>query len=189
MALRCGVLAVAYLGAARLGLALSFTHEHVTAVWPPTGLAVAALRPLRTPPLAGRLRRRAASRTSWTASPSPSRPRSPSATRSRRSPRPSSCDGRTSGRRFDRLRDVLWLTFGAGLGAMTISATIGAAALTLIGAEPFWPIWRVWWVGDAMGVVLVAPLLLTLLSEPVRRVAARPRVAAEHRAADAPSQP
>src|ERR1700682_4453104 len=40
-----GVLALAavYLGAAKLGLSLAFVAEQVTVVWPPSGLALAAL--------------------------------------------------------------------------------------------------------------------------------------------------
>ena len=76
---------------------------------------------------------------------------------------------------LDRLRDaVLLITFGA-LGAMTISATIGTLVLLVSGAiasDGFWPTWAVWWTGDAMGVLLVAPLLLSLLNgvelKPVR---------------------
>src|SRR2546425_12763199 len=36
------VLAVAYLIAAKLGLKLAFVHASATAVWPPTGIALAA---------------------------------------------------------------------------------------------------------------------------------------------------
>ena len=36
-------LAVLYFGAAKLGLALAFQAEQVTAVWPPTGIALAAV--------------------------------------------------------------------------------------------------------------------------------------------------
>ena len=36
-------LAGAYYGAAKLGLSLTFETESVTAVWPPTGIALAAL--------------------------------------------------------------------------------------------------------------------------------------------------
>jgi signal transduction histidine kinase/CheY-like chemotaxis protein/HPt (histidine-containing phosphotransfer) domain-containing protein len=36
-------LAVAYYAAARLGLSLAFVHASTTAVWPPTGIAIAAL--------------------------------------------------------------------------------------------------------------------------------------------------
>src|SRR3989442_7741376 len=49
---------------------------------------------------------------------------------------------------------------------MTVSATVGTSVLVLFGAVPasgFWPTWAVWWTGDAMGVLLVGPFLLSLL--------------------------
>ena len=49
---------------------------------------------------------------------------------------------------------------------MAISATIGTSVLVLSGAVPatdFLSTWAVWWTGDAMGVLLVAPFLLGLL--------------------------
>jgi integral membrane sensor domain MASE1 len=62
-----------------------------------------------------------------------------------------------------RLRDALALVFVAALGAMLISATIGTGTLYAAGAlrgRDFWATWSVWWTGDAMGVLVVAPLLL-----------------------------
>src|SRR5437764_10916674 len=52
---------------------------------------------------------------------------------------------------------------------MTISATVGTSVLALSGTVPtgsFLPTWTVWWTGDAMGVLLVAPLLLSLRAGP-----------------------
>jgi hypothetical protein len=45
LAFAAGLLALAavYFGAAKLGLALAFQAEQVTAVWPPTGIALAAV--------------------------------------------------------------------------------------------------------------------------------------------------
>lgn len=48
---------------------------------------------------------------------------------------------------------------------MLISSTIGSGALVVSGAlEPgdFWSTWSVWWTGDAMGILVVAPFLLVL---------------------------
>ncbi|WP_425588278.1 MASE1 domain-containing protein [Streptomyces tremellae] len=62
-----------------------------------------------------------------------------------------------------RLRDGLALVFLAGLGAMLISSTAGVGLQAWAGqlaGRDFWPVWLAWWVGDAMGVLLVAPLLL-----------------------------
>jgi hypothetical protein len=62
-----------------------------------------------------------------------------------------------------RFRDALALILLAALGGMTVSATIGSSVLVLAGAVPdagFWPTWLVWWAGDAISVLVVAPLLL-----------------------------
>ncbi|MFE7705670.1 MASE1 domain-containing protein [Streptomyces sp. NPDC057486] len=66
---------------------------------------------------------------------------------------------------LDRLRDALALVFIGALGGMLISATVGSSVLVLSGALPagdFWSTWSVWWTGDAMGVLVVAPFLLVL---------------------------
>ena len=64
-----------------------------------------------------------------------------------------------------RLRDALALVLIAALGGMLISATIGTWTLIAAGALPpseFWATWSVWWTGDAMGVLVVAPVLLVI---------------------------
>jgi integral membrane sensor domain MASE1 len=66
---------------------------------------------------------------------------------------------------LDRLRDALALVFLGALTAMLLSTTVGSGVLALAGAIPaseFWPTWSVWWAGDAMGVLVVAPFLLVL---------------------------
>ncbi|MFI1422172.1 MASE1 domain-containing protein [Streptomyces sp. NPDC020731] len=72
-----------------------------------------------------------------------------------------------------RLRDCLYLVFLGAFAAMLISSTTGAALLVATGDLParnVWVVWLAWWVGDAMGVLLVAPVLLMLyrLRAPVR---------------------
>ncbi|MHB9863943.1 MASE1 domain-containing protein [Streptomyces sp. YIM S03343] len=65
-----------------------------------------------------------------------------------------------------RLRDGLALVFLAALGATLISATFGAGLQVLNGQlapHGFWQVWPAWWVGDAMGVLIVTPLLLVLM--------------------------
>jgi integral membrane sensor domain MASE1 len=66
---------------------------------------------------------------------------------------------------LDRLKDALLLVFAGALGAMLASAVVGTLALKIGGVIP----WRdvpavaaVWWTGDAMGVLVFTPLLLTL---------------------------
>jgi len=66
---------------------------------------------------------------------------------------------------LDRLRDGVALVFLGALGGMVISATTGTGVQVLSGgqsASQFWPVWAAWWAGDAMGVLMVTPLLLVL---------------------------
>jgi two-component system, cell cycle sensor histidine kinase and response regulator CckA len=78
---------------------------------------------------------------------------------------------------LERLRDVLALALAAAVVATTLSATVGVTSLWLSGAIPstsLGPLWVVWWSGDAIGVLVVAPVLLTWLTAPrVRETAAR----------------
>lgn len=66
---------------------------------------------------------------------------------------------------LSRTTDAAALIGLGGLAGMTISASVGAGSLVLFDALPaaqFWPTWTVWWAGDAMGVLIVAPVLLIL---------------------------
>jgi integral membrane sensor domain MASE1 len=64
---------------------------------------------------------------------------------------------------IDRLKDAVALVFLGALCPMLISATVGAGTLLLWGkvhGGGFWGAWLVWWAGDAMGVLVLAPVLL-----------------------------
>ncbi|MFI6054593.1 MASE1 domain-containing protein [Streptomyces violascens] len=66
---------------------------------------------------------------------------------------------------LDRLRDGLALVFLGALAAMLVSATLGSGSLLLVGLLPasgFWSTWAAWWTGDAMGVLVITPVLLVL---------------------------
>jgi PAS domain S-box-containing protein len=65
-----------------------------------------------------------------------------------------------------RLQDVLGLVVLAALASTTVAATIGVTCLCLGGVQPwedFGGLWSVWWLGDAVGVLIVAPLVLRLV--------------------------
>jgi PAS domain S-box-containing protein len=65
-----------------------------------------------------------------------------------------------------RLQDVLGLVVLAAMASTTVAATIGVTSLCLGGVHPwqkFGELWSVWWLGDAVGVLIVAPLVLRLV--------------------------
>jgi len=72
-------------------------------------------------------------------------------------------------RRLDSLRDVIALIVLAALLSTMISATVGVASLYFAGLAPQANVaetWRTWWIGDAIGALLVAPLILVWAAPP-----------------------
>jgi signal transduction histidine kinase/CheY-like chemotaxis protein len=160
-------LAAVYIGAAKLGLSLATTAEQVTAVWPPTGIALAAalLFGYRIWPAIAIGAFAANVTTSESVA--------------------TAC-GIAAGNtleavlgawlllavaKFDcslaRLRDVLALVVLAAGVSTAVCATIGVTSLCLGGAQhwsDFGSLWGLWWLGDAIGALVVAPLLLTWAS-------------------------
>jgi len=66
-----------------------------------------------------------------------------------------------------RLRDALGLILFGALGSALISSLIGTAVLYATHIKPYEGLasaWFIYWLGDATGVLLVTPLLLTLPS-------------------------
>jgi signal transduction histidine kinase len=71
--------------------------------------------------------------------------------------------------RLDSLRDVFALIVLAALLSTMISATIGVTSLYFAGLTPQANVaetWRTWWIGDAIGALLVAPLILVWAAPP-----------------------
>ncbi len=159
------LLAAVYYMAARLSLRLSLIERNVTPLWPPTGIAVVAFLLLgrRVWPaiaVAAFVVNEPIS-TSWLAA-------AATAAGNTLAPFVAAELLRAVGLRteIDRLRDAVAIVFLAALGSMLISASVGAGTLVASGAIPgrqFLSAWAVWWTGDAMGVLVVAPFLLSLL--------------------------
>ena len=161
--LRSIALGVAYYLAAQLSLELALVGENITPLWPPTGIAVvgfllfgirlwpgvalAALAvnlPISESPFAAFV----------TALGNTAAPLAAAAMLHRVGFRP----------QLDRLRDALAIV-AAALLSTTLSATVGATALLTSGAitdDAYLGAWSVWWAGDAMGILVVAPVLLML---------------------------
>ena len=70
---------------------------------------------------------------------------------------------------FERARDVFRFAALAAVGATAISATVGVTVLALAGFAPwesFGAIWLTWWLGDAVGALVVTPLFLLWAATP-----------------------
>ena len=164
-----GLLAGSYFAAAKLGLDLAFATSSVTAIWPPTGIALVAIL------LGGWRMWPGVALGALLANVDTGIPAV-------------TVLGITAGNtlealagawllqrlaQFDpslrRVRDVLTLVgLAAGLSTM-VSATIGVSSL-LIGDAVSWgdvpSVWRTWWLGDMGGDLIVAPALLVAASFP-----------------------
>jgi signal transduction histidine kinase len=65
---------------------------------------------------------------------------------------------------LSKLRSVGWFVALAALISTLFSATIGVSSLAIAGklSASYGTTWRVWWLGDVMGNLIVAPLLLII---------------------------
>lgn len=165
-AVRVLAVAACYYGAARLGLLRRLVVEGsvVTPIWPPTGVAVAALLIFGLGCWPG-ITLGALFAILYLAP--PSLDLLGFLFGNTVAPVCAVLLLRRAGFRTDvsRLRDGLALVFLGALTAMLISASIGVSLLLItdkLPARSFWAVWLAWWVGDAMGVLIVTPLLLML---------------------------
>jgi serine phosphatase RsbU (regulator of sigma subunit)/anti-sigma regulatory factor (Ser/Thr protein kinase) len=156
--------AVVYYVGARIGLRLSLVERNVTPLWPPTGIAVAAFL------LRGRALWPGVALAAFAVNlPISEGPLAAAVTAAGNTLAPllaATLLVRVGFRRqLDRHRDALAIVFLGALASMLVSATIGAGTLVLSGAITSHQLpsaWAVWWTGDAMGVLTVAPFLLCL---------------------------
>jgi diguanylate cyclase (GGDEF)-like protein len=167
--LRLAVVFGLYFGSAKAGLAFAFANQSVTAIWPPTGLALAAvfIWGYRVWP--------AIAAGAFVANFTTAAP-------------PWADLGIAAGNtleavvgvfllrrlaKFDpsleRTTDVGSLVLYAGLLSTAVSAIIGVTTLSIAGLVPDGQVlatWRVWWLGDLGGDLVVAPALLIFASRP-----------------------
>ena len=170
--IRVFLLALAYFATGWLGLQIPYVGSHITLVWLPTGIAVAALL-----------------RWGWGVWPgvflgaffvnlSIGSPWSLAA---------GIAVGNTLGplltigwlkrvefhSAFDRRKDV-GSFIAAACAGMMVSASCGVASLNLAGLmshESTSSAWLSWWMGDTVGVLLAAPFLLTLTRKNIEQLA------------------
>jgi PAS domain S-box-containing protein len=157
------VLAVVYALTAKVGLTLAFAHPSATAVWPPTGIALAACLmwgyriwpAIFVPAFLVNLATAGSVATSVGIA----------AGNTLEAVIGCYLVTRFAGGRaaFERPEDTLRFAALAGLLSTTVSATLGVSSLALGGyadwAE-FGMIWLTWWLGNVGGVLIVTPVLL-----------------------------
>ena len=79
---------------------------------------------------------------------------------------------------IDRVRDVFSLIVYGALISTLIAATNGVTVLWVSGEldGSFGSAWLLWWIGDAMGALIVAPLMFVLSTRPWRQLDLRDRL-------------
>ena len=162
----------AYVVAAQLGFRLAIVAEQVTTVWAPTGIALAALLlgGVRLWPavwLGAFLANAGSDAPIWTAALIAAGNTLESV---------AAVWGLRRLRRFDvtlhRTASVPAFIVIAAVACTAISATIGVVALCTAGVQAwaqFPVLWFDWWLGDALGALVVAPALLTTVRHPWSR--------------------
>src|SRR6266852_1223563 len=161
-------LAAVYFLTGKLGLKLALVHASATAVWPCTGIALAAFLFLgyRVWPailvasFALNLTNAGSVATSLAVATGNTLEGVLGAYLVVRFAR-----GRNA---FHRVQDTFRFVFYAGLLGTAVSATIGVTSLCLGGFAAwanYGPVWRTWWLGDAASAMIVAPLLILWISD------------------------
>lgn len=158
------LIAAAYYLGARLGLSLSVVEHNVTPLWPPTGIAVAAFLVFGRSTWPAVALAAFAVNLPISAGPLPALV---TACGNVAAPLIAVTLLRRVGfrRQLDGRRDALAIVFLGALASMTVSAAVGSLTLFASGAiraDELPVAWAVWWTGDAMGVLAVAPFLLSL---------------------------
>ncbi len=174
--LRVAALAAVYYAAARLGLHYASIGRSISLVWPPTGIAIAALVLLGQgawPGVAlGAFLANAATPIPLGAATAIAAGNTLEAVLA------ASLLARAAGRRprLDAMGTVRTLVLGAApLGAI-VSAITGVTALMISGALPSDgapSAVAIWWTGDLLGALVIAPLLLAWVAVPPSTASAR----------------
>jgi signal transduction histidine kinase len=157
------LLVTIYFVAGKLGLTLAFVNVSASAVWPPTGLAIAALMLLgiRFWPaiLVGAFAVNLTTSGDLPSSVGIAIGNTLEAVIATRLVE-RWAGGRTA---FERPQGVLRFALLAAVLATAVSATIGVTSLVVAGLAS-WPdfgaIWLTWWLGDASGALLITPAIV-----------------------------
>lgn len=162
-----GALTVVYFLAGKLGLSMAFVHPSSTAVWPATGIALAAILffGARVWPgvfLGAFLVNITTAGTVLTSLGIATGNTLESLIAAYLVTRLAS--GRNA---FERGTDTFKFALLAGTVGTAVAATMGVTSLSLGGFAPwsdYRDIWLTWWLGDGVGAIVVAPLLILWIS-------------------------
>jgi diguanylate cyclase (GGDEF)-like protein len=162
-------LAVVYFVAGKFGLQLAYVHASATAVWPCTGIAIAALLVFGYRVWPGILI--GALVTNLTTAGTVETSLVIAMGNTLEAVAGCYLVSRFAGGKeaFARATDIFKFALLAGVLATTVSATIGVTTLAVAGfanGTGFGSIWCTWWLGDAVGAVTVTPLLLLWWENP-----------------------
>ena len=166
------VLAGIYFGAGKLGLSWAHIHISVSAVWPPSGIALAVLLlwgcrlwpgvffgafllnlttqgTVVTALSIGAGNTLEALLAAWALN-----------------------NFANGAKAFERALNTFRFVVLAAVLSTIVSATVGVTSLILTGFAPpeqFGAIWLTWWIGDAVGELLFAPFIIIWLTQPLPR--------------------
>ena len=171
--LKLAALAAVYVAAAKGGMELSVAHGVITPVWAPSGIAIAALF------LLGRRLWPAVALGAFVANITSDASLAISAAIAVGNTLEAVVGSellRRAGvrRELDRIRDVVALILLGATAAPVIAATNGVTALWLAGdVDSYGSDWLLWWVGDAMGALILIPLILVWSTNVPREIPRR----------------
>ena len=165
---RVGLLATVYYAAAKLALAFAIPPGNATPVWPPSGIALAAILLFGYPVWPGIWL--GATLVNATTAVSLATAASIGVGNTLEALLAAWLLRRLIGREnaFLRAKDVF--TFGGLVGGSScmVAATVGVTSLWLGGLMPleaYVPNWLTWWLGDVSGIIVFTPLILTWREE------------------------
>ena len=156
-------LAALYFTAAKLGLTLAFLNASATAVWPPTGIALAALLLMGTRVWPGVFL--GALLANLTTAGTLMTSLGIAAGNTLEALFGAYLVNRFAGGRdaFDQAQNIFRFVLLAAMISTTVSATMGVTTLSLGGfVRPgdYGPVWLTWWLGDAAGAIVIASFVL-----------------------------
>ena len=167
--LALAVLAAVYFGAGKLGLKFAFVNASATAVRPGTGIALAAFLILGYRAWPAILA--SAFLVNLTTAGSAATSLGIAVGNTLEGVVGYYLVSRFAGghRAFERAQNVFKFAFLAGMVSTAVSASVGVSTLALAGFADwtrYGSIWSTWWIGDAVGAVVVTPFVLLWWENP-----------------------